>query len=270
MKKIQVIFILSVLTLIYTSCSSDNDSDEPQNDLGKFLKSRVYLKSPSGAPNYDEFYEYENGFIKSVTGFTHLFGDYTYSNGKLTSKSNQRGQFTYEYDQNGRLKKQLETGTNNYIELIYETNKVITHKYYEFGWTNSVLEKRELLLDSQGRIIKMTLIQDQSAIDTEYKIYEYDSNGNITKKTAKYLNNAQETITNYVYENIKNPYFNSYKKYYELTYYLENFNGPHIYNDYGITPDLIKSRNSTYETNNENNPTIQYKGQYEISYEYFE
>jgi hypothetical protein len=53
MKKIQLIIILSILTLINTSCSSDNDSDETQNDLGNFLKSRVYLNPSSGAPNYD-------------------------------------------------------------------------------------------------------------------------------------------------------------------------------------------------------------------------
>ena len=271
MKKTQLIIILSILTIINISCSSDNDSDDVQNDLGKFLKSRIYLNPSSGAPNYDEFYEYENGFLKSATGFTHLLGDYIYSNGKLMNMSNQNEQFSYEYDGNERLKKQIEIGTNNYVELFYETNKVITHRYYEFGGTNSVLEERELLLDNQGRIVKMTdLAQDQSAIDTEYEIYEYNSNGNIIKKTAKYLNNSQEVITNYEYENIKNPYFYSYKKYYELTYYLENFIGLTIYNDFGITPNLIKSTNSTYDIDSENNPTLEYKGQYEIQYEYFE
>lgn len=274
MKKNQFIIII-IINLIISSCSSENSTTENSNDSGKFLKSRIYLNLPSDAPNYDEFYQYENGLLKSASGYTHLLGNYTYTDGKLVNKINQYEQFSYEYDQNGRLKKQREIGTNNYIELFYETNKVITHRYYEFGATNgipnSVLERRELLLDSQGRIIKMTdLAQDQSAIDVEYESYVYDNSGNIIKKTSKYLNNPQEIITNYSYENIKNPYYYSFKKYYQLTYYLENFIGLSLYNDYGLTPNLIKSSNSTYQINNENNPTIEHKGEFNISYEYYE
>lgn len=271
MKKALLIIIVSVVTIINISCSSDNDIVENQNSSEKLLKSRVYLNPSSGAPNYNEYYEYENGFLKSVKGFSHLLGEYDYSDGKLISMNNQYKQFSYEYYQNGKLKKRNEVGTNNYIELFYETNKVITHRFYEFGGNNSALEKRELLLDNQGRIIKMTdLAQDQSAIDVEYEIYEYDNNGNIIKKTTKQLNSTEETTIVYKYENIKNPYFYSYKKYYDITYYLDNFIGLSIYNDRGLTPNLIKSSNSTYESNNENNPIKQFKGQYEISYEYFE
>lgn len=274
MKTNQLIIIL-IINLIITACSSDDGNNENSNDSGKFLKSRIYLNLPSDAPNYDEFYQYENGLLKSASGFTHLLGNYTYSNGKLINLKNQYEEFSYEYDQNGRIKKRNEIGTNNYIELFYEPNKVITHRFYEFGGTNgipnSVLEKRELLLDNQGRIIKMTdLAQDQSAIDTEYEIYVYDNNGNIIKRTTKYLNNPQEVITNYVYENIKNPYYYSYKKYYQLTYYLENFIGLSIYNNFGLTPNLIKSANSTYESNIENNPILEHKNEFNITYEYFE
>jgi len=265
MKKIQLIIAIIIATFVNTSCSSEDN-----NFSEKLLKSKVYLNLPSGAPNYDEFYEYENELLKLASGFTHLLGEYTYNNGKLISMNNQYKQFNYVYDQNGRLKKQIEVGNNNYIELFYETNKVITHKYYEFGNNNSHLEKRELLLDSNNRIVKMTdLDQDESAIDIEYEIYVYDDNGNVITKTTKNLNNSQEMVTNYSYENIKNPYFYSFKKYYESTYYLENYTGLTLYNDHGLTPNLIKSSNSTYKTDFGNNPTIEYKGQYEIEYEYF-
>jgi uncharacterized protein YcfL len=273
MKKNQLL-ILIIINVIISSCSSNNETNEISNDLGKLLKSRIYLNLPSDAPNYDEFYQYENGLLKSASGFTHFLGTYTYDNEKLINKINKYEAFSYEYDQNGRLKKQKEIGTNNYIELFYYPNKVITHRFYEFGLTNGIpntaFEKRELLLDNKGRIIKMTdLAQDQSAIDIEYEIYIYDDNGNITKKTAKYLNNPQEVVTNYFYENIKNPYYYSYKKYYQLTYYLENFIGLSVYNHNGLTPNLIKSSNSTYEINMENNPIIEHKNEFNITYEYF-
>ena len=264
--------IFSLFLLILSGCNSD-DVSESSNQIESFLKSRVYLNLPSNAPNRDEFYEYESGLLKSATGFTHLLGNYTYNNGKLISMNNSFEQYTYQYDQNGRLTRRLETGTNNYIELFYQNNKVITHRYYEFGGSQSRLEQRELLLDNQGRIIQMIdLAQDQSAIDIEYETYEYDNNGNISKRTSKYLNNPQEVVTNYTYESIKNPYYNSFKEYYKLTYYLDFFLGLIIYNDYGLTPNLIQSSSSTYETNNFNYPTKENKQSngdtFEIIYEY--
>ena len=163
----------------------------------------------------------ENKLLKVANGYTHLEGQYTYSNdGKLISSIDQLGnQYTYDYDNNGRIKKQNEVGTDNYIELFYEDNKVITHRYYEFGSSNGVpnsnLEKRELQIDGEGRIVKMVDLEpDQSAINTLYEIYEYDDNGNIIKVTSKNENEENESVRNYSYENIKNPYYYSFKKYY--------------------------------------------------------
>lgn len=275
MKRIFLILIV----LFNLSCSSDDDSEESALENAKYIKSRIYTNLPSDAPNYDEFYEYQDNLLKSASGFTHLLGEYSYdSSGKLTSMFNQYEQFSYEYDENGRITKQNEIGTNNYIELFYENNRVIIHRYYEFGSTNGVpnsrLEERELLIDNQGRITKMTdLAPDQSAIDTDYEIYEYDNSGNIIKVTSKQSDEQEERVYNYTYEDIKNPYYYSLKEYYKKTYYLEFFLGLHLYNDYGLTPNLIASDDKTYETNEFNYPTTEFKQSYsdvyEIIYEYY-
>jgi hypothetical protein len=271
MKKI-ILFIS--LLLLSISCISDNDNPEYS---GKLLKSKIYLNLPSDAPNYNAYYEYENGFIKTALGYTRLLGDYYYEGDKLISKYSNNKLFNYQYDQSGRLKKQIEVGTNNYIELFYYDSKVITHRYYEYGGINGVplsaFEKRELLLDSMGRIIKMTdLDTEQSSINSDYEIYDYDNIGNIIKTTTKYTNDSNIIIRNYQYENIKNPYYYSCLKYYQITYYLEFFLGLQISDHYGLTPNLLKDSFSlsTYEINSDNYPIVEQNNGITVSYEYFE
>lgn len=102
MKRIFLILIV----LFNLTCSSDDISEESALENAKYIKSRIYTNLPSDAPNYDEFYEYQDNLLKSVSGFTHLLGEYSYdSSGKLSSMINQYEQFCYEYDENGRITK---------------------------------------------------------------------------------------------------------------------------------------------------------------------
>lgn len=269
-----------ILSIFFLACSSEDENQIGSLENEKFIKSRIYTNLPPNTPNYDEFYTYENNFLKTASGFTNFLGDYSYdSDGKLTSLVNQSEQFTYEYDTNERIIRQNEVGTNNYIELFYYNDRVITNRYYEFGAINGIpnsrLEERELLIDSQGRITKMTdLTPEESAINTLYEIYEYDDNGNIIKVTSKESNKDAERIINYEYENIKNSFHNAFKNYYEKTYYLEFFLGLQVHNWSGITPNLIKSGNRTYETETSGYPIKEYSRQssgdiFEIVYEYY-
>lgn len=270
MNKFQLTVILTSMTIINFSCSSNNDDNGALNEAGKLLKSKVYLNPPSDAPNYDEYYQYQDGLLTSASGSTHLVGEYTYSDGKLISFDVDYFHYSYEYDEDGRLKKQIEPG-GYYKELFYETNKIAIRRYDESSPNNNVVAEIELLLDNEGRIIKMTdLTEDRTIVDKEYEIYEYDANGNIKKKTTKFPFNPQEVASTYAYEPIKNPYYYSFKKYYESTYYLENFKGLSIYNEYGLTPNLIKSPTSTFETDKDDSLILEHKGDIEIAYEYFE
>jgi hypothetical protein len=271
MNKLNYSFYLLITILFANACSTD-DSDT-SNENAKLLKSRIYQNPDSSLPNRDEFYSYENEFLKSASGYSRLFGDYEYNSDytKITRKTNSFfEEFTYEYYQDGRIKKENEIGTNNYIEFFYEPNKVITNRYYEFAGNNSRLEERELILDNQGRIIRMNdLATNQSAINTDYEIYEYDNVGNIIKVTTRNTGDPQERILTYTYTNIKNPYYSSYRNIYGIIYYLEFFNGLNIENNYGITPNLFESVNSTYDANSENYPTLEVNNQFNIAYEYY-
>ena len=278
MKETNKWLVLIVFATFSIACSSDDGNEDELGGNGKFIKSRVYTNLPSDAPNYDEFYTYEDGLLQSASGFTHLYGTYTYgTDGRLISRSNKDEQFTYEYDNKGRISKQNEVGTDNYIALFYEGNKVITHRLYEVAGVvgGHRLEKRELLLDNKGRIIKMTdLAPEESSLDVDYEIYDYDSRGNITKVTWKPANIEGEIFTEYEYEDIKNTYYYSLQKYYKKTYFLEFFAGLHVDNRYGLTPHLIKSYDRTYEVNDFNYPTKEfyqsYSEVYEMVYEYFD
>ncbi len=262
--KIKLLSYFAAFIFVCLACSTDVKDQDNLNDL-ELLQSKIYLNLPSDAPNYDEFYEYDNGLLTSASGYTSLLGNYSYSKeGRLESMQNEYEYFTYEYDTQGRLSKQKEVGTNNYIALSYEKNKVITHKYYEYGNNNSVSEERELFLDNEGRIVKMVNLTPEEG---EEIIYEYDNRGNIIKTITTSYENAEEIIRNYTYEDIKNPYYDSFYKFYQKTYYLNFYLGLQIQNNYGTTPYLIKDENQVFEVNEKNYPFLLHKQVYDDTYE---
>jgi len=279
MKKNRIFIALLAFTLF--SCSSD-DETLPATEMEvvtSLLKSRIYTNLPEEAPNYDEFYSYDNGLLNVAGGFTTFAGNYTYNAQGLLTNLDSYEDFTFQYDAQGRITKRLEVGTPNYIQLFYdEPNKVITHKYYEFGGgTESRLERRELLLDEDGRIVKMTdLDPDETSIDIDYQIYEYNSLGNIIKITTKYTDYTALEVRTINYTSIKNPYYYAFRKYYSSQYYLENFIGLSVMDSNGICPFIISSTENmdTYTTNADNLPktltrVTPFGNTYIIEYDYY-
>lgn len=269
MKRLNLLTLL-IIGILFTSCSNDDDNSSVIPEANKkFIK--AVTKPDLTQINRDHFFEYDDGLLTSATGFTILTGNYEYdSEGKLTGKTNFDGLFTYEYDNQNRIVKEVKVGTNNYIELTYQSGKVITERYYEFagGLGNGggeVLEIRELELNSNGLIIKMTEISNTTTTDfsqengfyKEYEQYEYDTNGNITSITTKYFDDPNESVLNISYDDKINPYYIAFEKYYNITYYLENFSGVIFYNWYGLTPNNIISRgteNRTFVYDEDNYP----------------
>ena len=248
MKKLNLL-VLFIAGLSLFSCSKE-ESPQLNETNKKYLK--AVTKPDLVELDKDQFFKYnQEGLLTEATGWTTLSGTYEYdSDGKLIRKTNYKGVYTYEYDAQDRIIKEIKVGTNDYIELIYHPGKVVTKRYYEYGggpqnYGGSVLEERELHLNSQGKIVKMVdLAQDQSAIDIEYQEYLYDSNGNIIKITIKILDDPEEFIIHIGYDDKINPYYIAFEKYYELTYYLENYLGVNVYNWDGLTPNNMISRGS--------------------------
>jgi len=254
MKRFNLLTLL-IIGILFTSCSNDDSDTSIIPEINKkFIQS--VTKPDLTQINRDHFFEYNDGLLISATGFTILAGNYEYdSGGKLTSKTNIDGQFTYEYDSQNRIVKEVKVGTNDYIGLTYQFGKIITERYYEFagGIGNGggeVLETRELELNTDRKIIKMTEISNvtttnfsqNNSLYKEYEQYQYDTNGNITTITTKYFNSSNESVLNIGYDDKINPYYTAFEKYYNITYYLENFSGIIFYNWYGLTPNNITSR----------------------------
>ena len=262
MKSILKYLSLPCVALALISCSDDDSGNNPSEENGRLLKSVIYpiVNNPGDELTVDlsehYFYDAEHN-LAEADGDTKFYGEYTYSNNRLSGKTKYATEYIYEYDDQGRITKLWSEAYGDYTELFYEEGKVITHMYYA---TRDELEKRELLLDQQGRIIKMTDL-DPASSNTHVDIvdYIYDTTGNITSIIRVLEGNSEPETINYTYEETKNPYYYSLKKHYETTYYLENSNGLSVYNNkYGLCPNMVDYEN-TYHTINENGyPTAEY------------
>lgn len=267
MKKLNL-FTLFVIGILITSCSKD---DNEKYTAPKYIKEVI---QPDTSTPLVHSFKFNRGLLISATGNTILAGKYEYdSSGRLKSKTKFntlytdentiKYKYTYEYDSENRIIRQNKIGTNDYIELTYQPDKVITKRFYEYeneGNLQSSLEKRELQLDSQGRIIKMiNLDPEQSYSNIEYEEYLYNSKGDITEVITKRSNNPFESVNKYEYDDKINPYYIAFEKYYNLTYYLTNFNGVALSNSTGLTPNNIVKYDKerviiNYEYNNDGYP----------------
>jgi hypothetical protein len=199
--KLNLLKILLIGVLFYSCSKSDNNSSINFDANKKYIQS--VTKPDLTQINRDHYFEYNDGLLTSASGYTILAGNYEYdSNGKLIGKVNIDGQFSYEYDNQNRIIRENKVGTNDYIGLTYQSGKVITERYYEYagGLGNGggeVLSIAELELNSSGKITKVNYISNvtttdfsqENNISTEYELYQYDNNGNITKITTKYFDN---------------------------------------------------------------------------------
>lgn len=252
MKKLLKHLLLSCAAVTFISCSDDDSNNDNLPESLPLLKSVIYPATNNSDElpvDLSEYYYYNNnGYLIKANG-NKFDGEYVYdSNDRLISKTIAGiVEYTYEYDNLGRVTKQLSSSNGDYIQLFYENGKVITHRYFEI---NNKLEKREFLLDAEGRVIKMTDLDPSVSVTLlDSEEYQYDPNGNIIK-IIKQLQNQEPETENYTYLDTKNPYYYSLKKYYEATYYIENYDRLRVYNyKNGLCPNLPILESTDFDIN---------------------
>ena len=255
MKKFLKYLLLPCAAIAFISCSDDDsNNDNPSIESLPLLKSLVYptMNNPNDELPIDlnEYYYYnDNDYLIKAEGDSKFQGEYVYDSNDILISKTIGGivEYTYEYDNLGRITKQVSNYNGDYIQLFYEDGKVITHRYVE---SSNKLEKREFLLDSEGRIIKMIdLDPTVSVILVDSEEYQYDSNGNIVT-VIKQLQGQEPETENYSYLETKNPYYYSLKKYYEVTYFIENYDRLRVYNyKHGLCPNLPVIESTDFDIN---------------------
>jgi len=235
--RINLLYIL-LITLTLTNCNSDENINNSSEDNVLYLKSYKSNNAPSPG-YYDSYYEYNNGYLISANGFTSFLGNYQYdATGKLLNKNSNGINYSYVYNSDGKLVKQIEIGTNNNIILTYNLNKVNITNTYEIAGGTPYSELSELELDNSGRIIKYRNLTPTTSYEFMSQEYSYDNKGNITQVRFKENNyNDPDYTVNYVYDDNKNPFFYSYKKLYKSIYYLNCRKGIQNYKHLGFTPN---------------------------------
>lgn len=259
-----ILFAILILVLAFFSCSSD-DNEIKDSFSGIEKVKFISENSNSFFPQDVDYYTYtEDGLLLNLTGGRFLSGSYEYDeNRKLISKTREiTGEsFTYEYDMQGRIVRQKVVGSNDYIALKFENDKVISERYYETSGNDNVYEKKELSLNSKGLIVKVKSLEK---VSTRFQpnevreelipffdeiIYEYDSNGNIIKVIT---DGIAENLT---YDNAINPFYITFKKHYEINYYIDNYFGLRVYHSTGLSPNNLKTEgirtiNYVYDSDN--------------------
>jgi len=251
-----------ILLLALFSCSSD-DNEIKDSFSGIDKVKFISENSNSFFSEEIDYYTYtDDGLLLNLTGGRFLSGSYEYDeNRKLISKTKEAKSFTYEYDTQGRIIKQKTVGSNDYILLKFENNKVISEKFYGDPMTSGILEKKELTLNSEGLIIKVESLEKVSIRFQPNEIreelfpfygeitYEYDSRGNIIKIIT---DGITENLT---YDNSINPFYITFKKHYEINYYIDNYFGLRVYQSTGLSPNNLKTQgirtiNYVYDSDN--------------------
>ena len=261
------LFTLIAVSSLLISCSNDDDNSFART---KYIKNSTRTDISNPTTNSFEFNE---GILINATGSTSISGNYEYDfDGRLIKKTKENFPntfiYTYEYDDQNRIIKRNTLGNDDYIELVYEQNKVLTKRYLEYTYSAneviSVFEEYELLLDPEGKIVKMinlTQEPDLPSSQIEYIEYLYDENNNITKVITQHSNSSNLEIRNIKYDDKINPYYIAFKKFYNLTYYLENYNGLSFGGNFlGLTPNNITEYDQgriiiDYTYDNEGYPT---------------
>ncbi|HEX9980195.1 MAG TPA: hypothetical protein VGB50_06490 [Flavobacterium sp.] len=236
MKKIYSVLI--VLALF--GCSNDDDNDKKSANAG-------FLKSTSINGSLDESFDYRDGYLASANENSFFYGNYSYNNGNLYSMINDQQVYFYEYDNHDNLKKRKLHASSDYVELVYQADKVVYLSHFELEG-NPETYQVELRLNEEGKIIKTDFLEDQTSSNVEYQILTYDTAGNITQITTKVFGGA-EVVTTYQYDDKVNPYYNAFKKFYDETYLIEFAKPLNLINNYGLTPNNLTGING--ETINE-------------------
>ncbi|MFE3868317.1 hypothetical protein ACFX5E_09565 [Flavobacterium sp. LS2P90] len=252
MKKKLVKFITCTLIATLFSCTSDEkkSSENVSLDDENILYLKSYKQDVAPSPGYyDSFFEYNNGFLLSGTGYNFLGGTFKYDNsGKLISRQINNQIYSYTYDSQNRLLKEIKDGSNDNITISYIGNKITFLNSHGDTYPYPYNEISEIYLDDLQRIIKTKRVTETSTIGYTVREYSYDSRNNITQLVYK-ESNSSETVpdkyVNYQYDDKKNPFYYAYKKLYKSIYYLECRNGIANYKQTGVTPNNLTALGSS-------------------------
>lgn len=209
MKKTKLILAFILLNLIFFSCSSDDDSGNPEPPT----ETNRLVKTEKVNDNFKSDYTYDsNDLLITWIGARTNFGyeiNLTYdSNNFLTENNYQEtgsGTFSsntsFTYDSNGNLINFED------VDLTYNGN-IITATGTIEGNANSTIE---LETNTSGQITKLTEIDN-------YTIFEYDSNGNIITAENYDNNDILLTTFNIEYDQNENPFYGQME-----SIYIERF-----------------------------------------------
>lgn len=266
MKKTTLLIQLFI-TIIISSCSTDDNDNDPKND--KKLVKKEYVSS-----NFNLQYEYNsNNFLTKINLFIlkeniNSEESFSYDGSNViqrTLKSNNyTGNYYYSYDNKNRL---IEISSNNNNNLNLKTTHTISYidNVITVNLSSSSGEENivTLKVNNSGLITKMTK-------SNFYSIFSYDSNGNIFEiKTFDNDNNLKYSH-NYSYDNKPNPFYGQLESIYtpiflnalsdanygEIVYHgFEGYNFPYLKNNITeVSKNESNSNNFLYTYDNDNYP----------------
>lgn len=248
-------------------CSSDTTSSASADDPNPMYLKAYLLTEPDMAGAYDAFYEYQNGFLTSGTGFNSNDGTHQYdAQGKLTRLVTLYAIYNYSYDAQGRLIKRTTEGSNNFTSFTYSTQKVSVRNYYVVSTDYVVDEKVDLYLNSAGKIVKLRKLTPDINETDMVQEYVYDSRGNIIQQWYRENNfGYPDRLVTYTYDTQKNPFYYAFKKRYKSTYYQECWTGVPTAHFRGMCPNNLTAVGTTtyvYTYNAQGYPTSSIKTYY--------
>lgn len=222
--KIKLVYILIITTIL--GCSSEDSSNSENQDLSKHLLKSVKVAKQG----YEETYKYENGLLVETTfnwsPFQYNRYKYEYdADGKLlrqifnSTVISPVYTYSYSYDNQNRLIKQTTENAKDYVLLEYGKNKVKVTSYYEKRFDVPTTFVTEFDTDASGRILKA--VKTKGFVDSDgneyypFTEFTYDERGNIIKTTS-----GGDSVTEYQYDDKRNPLYYSYEKLNKSLYYL--------------------------------------------------
>ncbi len=273
MKKKTLLIIVSLLISIFNiSCSNDDSASKAENLFSiDNIDNLKYIRKTTNSffPNEARLFNYKNVnlltskiFFDGINNNIHNSYEYDDANHLISKTEISFGEFSFEYDNKGRIYKQNLNRTNNYIELSYQNTKVIATEYSEH-LGQATTKVTEFLLNKNSKITRITTLsissKDLKTGEIESSngsvpnfIYEYDEKGNIIKIIEG------ERVSELKYDDKINPFYISFSEYYKFGYFFDSLYKLNINYDTGLTPNNIIEINVT-DTNNSFFEKMNYK-----------
>ena len=166
---------LLILTLLWALCACGSSS--PFSGVEKNYTIQLPLYQLTQCNNVAGSYEYSD----------FVFDD----KGRVTEKKmsgSDRGTLTYEYDEQGRVISETDTGSYGYEKTSYTYNEEglisTASETSDFSVRDGNVFEYTYERDGQNRVVKMTTVNvtDEDRYTTVYD-YEYDDAGNIIRET---------------------------------------------------------------------------------------